>query len=245
MRKSLGVFTVLLLLLVSMTAVSFAEVNQSGTEIEIEEEILYGDKTVAEGLTLQIPVSVNGRMFWDTEYVVGDDPAARTDFRFYQDSHYEYGAYSGDGFSLEMYSGGGSSTSGSMDLETQAPYGMADAFIDVADRTGAGEKHTERVKYRDYYEYYPLNAYVQLNNGDECVGSRALRFGEEESEKLSELEQLLGQFKVPIPEDCILEITIEKDADGDVKGYDFFMDGDGTLSWNSFSAVTEDALFFL
>ncbi|MBQ8815363.1 MAG: hypothetical protein IJZ85_12810 [Lachnospiraceae bacterium] len=242
MRKSMGVFIALLVIAVSAAAVSFAAVDRTGHEIEIDEEILYGDKTVAEGLSLEIPVSLSANLFWDTTYVVGKDSLPQTDVWFTPTKHYEYGSGVQNSFSLITYGGGGASTTGTMVLENYAPYGMEEAFIDVAARTAPGEEHTELVRYRDYREFYPLCASVIINN-QECVGEQGYNPGDDK-QALTDQEYLVGQMKVPIPEDCYIDITIQKNEDGGVCGYDYYLVDGGMDTLNAVSAVTDRALYY-
>ena len=244
MRKSLGAFMLIMVLFVSLSAVSFSKVNHEGTEVEIKENVLYGEKSAAEGLKVQIPVTNNSRLFWDTDYIVGENPTVETEFTFYQNGHQEYSGGSRDGFELMLYSGGGSSMSGGgMDLELNAPYGMEKMFIDVADRTAAGEEHTEEVRFIDYYDYYPISGEVTLN-GRICLGDRGMLTGEEALEEGNAMSYLVGQYKIPVPENCMVSITISKNSAGEVTGYNYnLMDGElGQVT--SFSAVTPDTLYY-
>lgn len=244
MRKSLGAFMLIMVLFVSLAAVSFAKVNHEGIEVEIKENVLYGEKSAAEGLKVQIPVTNNSRLFWDTDYLVGENPTAETEFTFYQNSHQEYSGGSRDGFELVLYNGGGSSMSGGgMDLEVHAPYGMEKMFIDVADRTAAGEEHTEEVRFVDYYDDYLLSGEVILNGGI-CIGDHGMLTGEEALEDGNAMSYLVGQYKIPVPETCMVSITIRKNTEGEVTGYNYnLIDGDlGQVA--CFSAVTSDTLYY-
>lgn len=243
MRKSLGALVLILVLFVSLTAVSYAEVNREGTEVEIKETVLYGEKSAAEGIEIGIPVSCNSRMFWDTDYTVGENSKTETEFTFFQNSHYEYSNNYG-GFELTLYGGGGSSVSGGeMDLENTAPYGMAEIFQAVADRTAAGEEHTEELRLADYYDYYPLTGEVILN-GNMCLGDSGLLTEEEAQESGNAMSYLVGQYKIPVPEDCIASISIRKSSQGNVVGYNYYMIDSGLGRLTSFSAVTPDTLYY-
>jgi len=242
MRKSMGVFIALLVILVSAAAVSFAAVNRTGYEIEIDEEVLYGKLSAAEGLVLEIPVSMSANLFWDTTYAVGSDTQPQTNIWFTSTDHHEAGSGTRNSFSLITYGGGGCSTTGTMVLENYAPYGMEAAFIDVAARTAPGEEHTEQVRYGDYREYYPLSASVIINN-QECIGEQGYNPGDDK-QGLTDLEYLLGRIKVPIPEDCYIDITIRKNEDGGVYGYDYNLIDSGLHTLNAVSAVTDQALYY-
>ena len=236
MRKSMGVFMGLLVILISVSAVSFAAVNKTGYEIEIDEEVLYGDKSVAEGLVLEIPVSMNFRLFWETFYTVGEQHTPQTEVWLKPMGYHEPEEGNGNRFTLEMNSGEGSTTTGNMELDVRAPYGMEIPFMEVAERTASGESHTERVRYRDYREYYPFIASVVIDF-QECVG--------EDRDSRAEQDAFLGEIKIPIPEDCYIDITIHKNEDGGVYGYDYNMIDGRLARLGTFHVVTDDAMYYV
>lgn len=236
MRKSMGVFIVLLVILISMTAVSFAAVDQTGYEVEIDEETLYGDKLAAEGVVLEIPVGMNFRLFWETLYTVGEKHTPQTEVWLKPAGHHELVDGIGNRFTLEMYSGGGSTTTGNMNLDVAAPYGMEIPFMEVAERTEPGESHTERIRYRDYQEYYPFVASVVIDF-QECVG--------EDRDSRADQDAFLGEIKIPIPEDCYIDITIRKNEDGGVCEYDYNMIDGRLARLDTFHVVTDEAMYYV
>lgn len=236
MRKSMGVFIALLVILVSAAAVSFAAVDQTGYEVEIDEETLYGDKSAANGVELTVPVGMASKLFWETSYTVGAQHAPQTDVWFTPTEHYESGSGTRNSFELITYGGGGSTTTGTMELDLSAPYGMEIPFMEVAERTAAGESHTEQIKYRDYQEYYPFIASVVIH-GQECVG--------EDRDSRTEQDCLIGEIKIPVPEDCYVEITIHKNEKGGVYGYDYNMIDGRPAHLGAFHVVTDEEMYYV
>ena len=102
MRKSMGVFIVLLVALVSVAAVSVAAVNKTGYEVEIGEEVLYGDKSAANGVELTVPVDLSSKVFWETTYTVGEQDVPQTGVWLVPMGHHEYEGSEGHQFSLIM-----------------------------------------------------------------------------------------------------------------------------------------------
>lgn len=235
MRKSMGVFIGLLLILVSVTAVCFAAVSRTGVEIIIDEEALYGDKLAAEGIELTVPVGMNFRLFWETTHTVGMQQKTQTEGWLKPMGHHESGDEIEDRFTLEMYSGGSSTSTGNMELEVHAPYGMEEIFADVAERTNAGESRTEQLRYRDYREYYPYTVRMVID-GQECVN--------DDRDSRDEQSAVLGDIRIPIPEDCYVDITIHKNEDGGVYGYDYNMIDGGLARLDTFYVVTDDAMYY-
>ena len=238
MRKSLGIMILLLALLGGAAAAAGGQLAREGTEVEIEETALLGDRTAADGLRLGIPVTCWNMLCWDTEYTLGTEQGPVTEFRFIpQGEKAESDADSY--FMVQQYGGIGASTSGgTIDLENEVAYGLGKVLADVAGRTAAGEEHTEQVSFRDYYQYYPLTVEVMLG-GNYCGGGFGISGAELEE---SDAVWLVGDIQIPVSKNCTAKVSIIKNQSGGVDSYELNLYGQPSVE--SFSAVTEDMLYY-
>ena len=83
MRKALIAFCLLFALAVGGMIAIHAEVNEVRDQVVITEEIIYGDKAAAEGLTILAQAALeNGHLNWDTTYTIGEQPTSSTKFEY-------------------------------------------------------------------------------------------------------------------------------------------------------------------
>ncbi|NLM62086.1 MAG: hypothetical protein GX193_08435, partial [Clostridiales bacterium] len=68
MRKSIIIVIMLLVLSLSGVIIAHGMVDESKDAVVLDETVLYGDKSAAEGLSVNIRVHCNNRLFWDTTY---------------------------------------------------------------------------------------------------------------------------------------------------------------------------------
>ena len=66
--------------------------------VQIQENVIYGDKSIVEGVTIESDITYENRIFWDTTYCVGQMPQCKTDYQFsgspiYTSREYIHGLY--------------------------------------------------------------------------------------------------------------------------------------------------------
>ena len=84
MRKSLRISIILLIVMLCFVAVGAAGIDNTATQVTVEEINSFGDKSAAGGIQLSIPVGVlDGRLSWNTEVVIGQESLAKTEHHFY------------------------------------------------------------------------------------------------------------------------------------------------------------------
>lgn len=68
------VISLIVLLVVSVLCVTFIaiSVNAQNNNVTITEEVVYGDRTVAQGYTVFARYQYNNQLFWETEYEIGN-----------------------------------------------------------------------------------------------------------------------------------------------------------------------------
>lgn len=253
MRKSLIITLLLLILSLGGIYAAHAGVNINKDEVILNETILYGDKSAAEGLVIDVGTHYNNHLFWSTVYEIGIQPQIDTRFRFSQkreDQQHERRYF---GVEFGISDSGGFSASAGIDLDNDRDfvgsyfYSMRDIYKDVASRTGSGKNRKERLYFKDYYDFYPFVASIDLPGYHwdmyrefETYESDQIR--QDRSKSPSRL--MRDYFPIPVLDDHRLEVSISKNDEGLVTDIDISpVDGSGISLWAA-STVTEDACFF-
>ena len=83
MKKHIVIISVLLIFSIGATTLLGSEINATKTDVTITENIVFGDKSVAYGLTVTELSQYGYHLFWDTEYRIGAEPYLNTEYTFY------------------------------------------------------------------------------------------------------------------------------------------------------------------
>jgi len=152
MKKSLIIGSLVFIIAITAFCGIIIRVSGQAEQVSLTEEVLIGDKTLAEDISFQINSHWQEKMLWETYVDIGQETRVDTDFSFYPDGmkiQYDNEAK----VSLQYSTGFGYSSSGHLlgeDGPVDLPY--KEVFIDVASRTEMGKEYTEVVKLADYYE---------------------------------------------------------------------------------------------
>ena len=227
MRKSLTVLLVLFILSVVTLIFAHGWVNKAQDAVTIDETVLYGDKAAAEGLRIDCNTHCDSHLFWNTAYTVGEKPVIETVFDFSQarrSAAYvrEYRGLMIDG----SFSGYGMSSPGGIDMEDRSA-----PVRDVASRTEPGEKHTELVYFKDYYDYYPIGVDIDMPGGGLAGADAAQAI-------------FADYFKIPVWPEHKLIITVEKDAAGKARSIHTSSVEDHDVYLDMRSVLTDTGCFF-
>ena len=208
MRRRHYALPLLLALLLALSLAVLAEagrwVNSAREQVELRQTVLFGDAAAAEGLTASWRVQSQRRLFWELKADLGGpEPEAEVSFRLAPGMEFSQAAetsmylhYAGYAYSIS------NNTEAQSDLETAYGDLLLRPALDVAGRTGRGEKRTERVALGDYYETMPLQLSLQTETGYYSSGEAG-----DDKEFLADL------FRAPVPEGAELEITVQKSGD--------------------------------
>lgn len=245
MRKSLIALLVLLLMAIGFLTATARVVDEQKDEIAITETTLTGDPAVVEGLVVTVGITDGDCLLWETSYEAGTEPNATTEFTF-GDVERETPVWRYDDFMLEFanLNYGMSGTLG--DLEEQErgerEYGMETHMllpvIDVANRTASGETRTETLRLADYYDYFRIG--VTYNWG---------RMYNMQMDQSEEIRALNDYFRIPIPEDLMVDITVTRNEYGDLEEVECWevLNEAYERNWNGgFATITwENGAFFV
>jgi hypothetical protein len=118
MRKSLIITILLLIVCIWGVTSAHVAVNAKKDAVTLDETVLFGDKSEVENLIVNTNIHCNNRLFWDTEYIVGELPQIRTDFHFYQsERHSRSSEREYYGVQLDIHTNFGISSSRGIELE--------------------------------------------------------------------------------------------------------------------------------
>lgn len=148
MRKSCYVLAAAAVLVLLGFGVMSAELLQKSKAVELEEEILYGDPSAAEDLTVSFLAQYREHLFWDTRVRPGQVPETQQkavcsapDAPGKQDAHLDASLV------LNLSSSGNSLKKNDCIL--------GGLYREMAEGLSAGEEKTQIVNLRDYQEFYP------------------------------------------------------------------------------------------
>ncbi len=171
-------------------------------DVIISEEVLAGDVTDVEGMTLNWQTSMMGEHTWTLEAPLGNVEETKVDYQY--ESEYGYGE---------------NENIVSVALETNAYICMENgvydwediefhskgttpvlAIRDVASRATIGTPYTETILYSDFYDYYPYDIWGSFE-GDKYLSEEAQA-------------KIISSCQFPVVEGDELEITVYLDGEG-------------------------------
>lgn len=239
MKKSF-VLLVALVILVSGTAYyAQNELLQEKDKVYFEENVIYGDKSVVDGVTVEINTRYDYNLFWNTQYEIGAEPKEETEYSFYPWENYE-GDYEYAG-SIDFVIDRTDSFGYDYDKERDY-YGLDAAVKELYDKTEPGAENSATVYLKDYADYYTYGLDVQLPHeiGEESsdyyhysyLWVSELRADIAELEEtganptelkklkkyLADIEAFQEFFKIPVLDTEVYNLVIAKDESGEVIG---------------------------
>lgn len=207
MKRALVLAALLLLAAPVAFMAAVRQVDSRKENIVITESTLYGNPEAAAGLRLKMAFQWDGRLLWDTSYAVG---SGETENRFtYSDQRVDWRQSVSEiiymDFVVNWGTAGTNGRSGPFDPEN-AP--LSEVVRAVMERTKPGERRTETVFLREYYEYYPLFWQLDNDNYNVHYDSRSALTGD--------ADDFTDFYSIPVSDKEILRVTLEKDEAGDV-----------------------------
>lgn len=222
MKKYIIITGLLFILAAVCLPAAYIHINDMQNQVKIKETTLAGNAAAAAGTTFRYKI-FNRNLIWKMEYKIHSQK--NTKIRF---SHVSVGGYGADpvpesqaGFSSNLF--GGSSSSGS--IESMIDTAAKPLVYDVAKRTRDGKTHKETHLLREYYEYYPARFSVEM---------RGVYMGNADAPE--------DYFKLPIPKDFQIDISVTKNSRGQISGYSID-EKDRQLEPSAKSACTDSGCY--
>ena len=240
MKKSFVLFITLFVLGVGMTCIAQASVLNEKDQVNFTETIHYGDKSLAEGITVEMKSQWDDKLFWDSTYVIGEEPSVTTEYTFHPWSLENRGYYYEGEIQFDVYNAIGDND---WTVEGYKAEGINLAMQELANQTAPGEKKENMIYLKNYMDYYPIVVYVNtektVEENGEAVGTyyewdeSQLVFDieyneqhgaskeviEEKKEALEKLKCFKEFFKIPVIDNDIARLAVEKDEKGNVTGW--------------------------
>ena len=252
MKKSFVLLLALVLLVSGTAYFAQTELLKEKDQVHYTEHVLYGDKSVVDGVTVEANVMYNNQLFWKTVYEIGEEPKEETEYTFsawpyfddilIQDGSLWFNIDCTDTFDILEFD------------KSKTYYGLEIAMKELYDSTPAGTEKQTTVFLKDYVDYYSFMFDVTLpfhsGSGDVQYesgviwGERNLRediamleqsgMNPKELERLkkhlADLEAFRAFFKIPVIEGEAYTLAIVKDEKGEVIGMadSHAMGGQGT-----------------
>ncbi len=228
MRKSLLLFCVLLSLAVGGTIGINGMLLQEKDDVQITETVVHGEKSVVDGITITQNTKYGDYIHWNTTYIIGEESVCKTDYQFSEWEDLEdIGAYKKDG--IEFYTEQMKNFEEETDVSKLK--GLDKAMRELSDETKAGEYKTKTISLKDYADYYTFDITIELPehlnyfflNADEIRKSLAWNENAEREKELN-TELLIAEkfeefFKIPVIEDHLYNIAVQKDEEGNLYGW--------------------------
>lgn len=224
-----------------------ASVGGQADDVVLIETLLAGDSAAAQGVTVELTTQMDDQLRWQTRHTAGPAPTVHTDF-----------TYVWEGKSMIEKIFGKSDISvdknigrmrmdflGFQNFRNQDPQeegGLRQPLEDVASRCPAGtQDYRETVYLKDYYEelrfYVSQSGALPAGVGEVYTGNGTVSADQVFQELLQET------FRLPVPEDAALEVTVSKSEDGTVTDWEGVPVGDA-LTPEVSSVTTEEGIFF-
>lgn len=213
MRKCLIITALLLGIGLGGLCGAHASVSGAETAVAIQETVVLGDRNALDGLELTDVIQAGaGRLLWTTRCGFTGELRTETEFSYQRlGANWPY-EWERRGITISMCSagfsvGGGGRTGIDLKEEIGERELMWEPVLDVAARAPAGQIYTEQVNLRDYYAYYPLYVTWDWNSS---------WWDSEVQDRLS--GQITSFFRIPVADEVLAEVSIEKDEQGRVWG---------------------------
>ena len=242
MKKALALALALFLVFGIWAAVLVKDQFARRDDVVFTENVILGDPSMVEGVQVEVTAEWDNRLFWQSVYTAGEDPAMRTEYTFAERKIYPDPPFQPSGVRMETV------------IEPYIPYdifenpdvqldGIAQKYYDLAQRTPAGGYGEETILLSDCMEYYPLSLSIEVGE------YRTIWSSEWEQEHFTDAQWELYEifsdyFKIPVLEGETYDIHLSKNETGDVNtmgGGSGDADGYYMFTW---SVVTEDACIF-
>ena len=250
MRKALIAFVLLFTLCIGGAVAVAVDVNSVRDQVIFTEEVVFGDKSAVEGLTIRAEAALdNGHLNWNSTHTIGAENTTDTEYFFSAERPDRPVNY--EPFGL-MLSNSGVRAHWDWDEAESADElsGLSLAYWELMQCAPDGEEVERTIRLADYYDYYPLEISVELPNYymditdsryDKSYGTPVT---EAQLDNMKQLyEALTDCLKIPVLPHETMEISLTRS-------------GDHVYSWGSgsgageryhsysLSAVTDDAFYF-
>ena len=232
MRVRLGILLVLLAAACGSLVWTHASVNERKEQVDVQVTTVAGDVSAVEGTEVTLDASLFGRLFWSIRCTPGAEPMVQSKYTHYWNEQPQHWSWDSSGLYVSFFNGNWYDGEAEDDR-----YGLTTLLRAVSERCPDGtDEYTETVRLRDYYEYFPLfvGSIDVLRNGHRYVLD-----GNESLEMMAQ-DALRQVFRIPVPEDLMVEVQMGKTLDDQ----EFFTNVSADFDLDAASVVTDQGIYF-
>ena len=237
MKHLLRVLCPILVLLIAATAFIVCDIMSAKDQVTVECETLYGDRSQAHGITLDMEATYRRHLYWNTRFSEGNEPKAETRYTFYdiqRDIDYNHPT---DPLSMndDVYYG----------IGEEDGWGLPKLYMDMLRQVPAGQESERTVRLLDYYQYYPLSVFVNIPSNYLGWSSNIVYSGDDSlmSRYGDYITAFNDFFRIPVLPTEYFTIAVRRNAaESTYASYD--RSGEDIFTMETQSVQSEDAFYF-
>ena len=233
-----------LLLVISLGTVSVfaSSIYKEHDNVTFKETVLYGDRSIANGLKVELNTHHASLLFWNTTSEFEGDVNSSTDYHFYSTRQdYTFPEYVA-GISMHC------NPDGTFFLEEENPTGLSAAYQEVFDSLAPGQEIEKTIYLKDYMDYYNFELSFDFPNCHQYGNTSELDIATSDEIKqdpvLKALHDIKEYFKIPVLDTETYTISIGKHTNGNIASSGGGNTDSERFYMQTFSIVTDDTCFF-
>lgn len=246
MKKIMVIVLSLVLILTSTVAFAAIDIYKKRDKVNYAELAHTGDHSALDGVRVYSKSSLNDRIIWDSETIMGKETETNTKYKFhYQRQNAEIPLhYSGmrtdPSLILQINREDGAEV-----LEKLYPKGVK-YLRGLWEQVENGEEKTFNVKLKDVADFYPFGNASGLPGYSSLDSSLFVSDPESFREECDLILRLQEEFKIPVLEEETIRYSLSKHEDGGegamgVGGGDYNFE---SFPFYTFNLTTEKDIFF-
>lgn len=238
MKKITAIVIMLFLFSIGSYSMIGHIVSKEKASVTIKENILFGDKSYAEGISVEIRAQYNEHLYWNTSYTIGDNPTTTTDYEFYPNENHEGESYTDKPGAVEL-APKPESVSSFKPVNGKEYTGLQKALQEIYEATPGGYYSGEKlICLQDYYYYFPIRISINVP-GIPWSGTTYSDLSDEK--EIAVWDAFNEFFKIPIPRGLPGVYAHVSTSNQDMS---ISLLGDVTYPMNPQSVYTKDTVFF-
>lgn len=246
MRKATILMALVLFLSICGVGVLAADVYEAHDKVVLTERVIYGDRSKADGLDIEINSHYQNRLTWNTWLDISETVEQKTEYLFSSKTRREARPVEYEGINIQ------NNVMDSLDAQMEGDTlqeGIAVAYKELYDETEPGQEGRKDILLKDYITHYPIgfvldfpNTRVRSDRIDRAMWRQTDTVSENEAYIVQEIREY---FKIPVLENEHLEIHVSKRTDGTKGSW-----GGGTSQYGDwynmwgYSVLSDEACYF-
>lgn len=244
MKRAMITLLLLLLIFSAFTWAAASDIYETRDKVKIYENTRLGNPAAADGLIISLVNTLNDHLFWTMS---GTSKKGKLDIETkYEFSRTQKIVSDENSYCGIKYNSALDPVKGFSKSEISSLSGISLAYRELYDETPRGKREEKEILLKDYFDYYPLEAKFDFPEDSFSIDTSYSYTGEDFYFTGSEDEKKIfnSNFKIPVPEDEKLIISIEKNSDGSVVHSGWSSAETDSYNPVTITALTGDRCFF-